>query len=243
MERETVLVIEDDRDLAHLLELHLADIGLAADCAYNGDVGLQKATEGAYVLVVLDLMLPGTDGITICRRLRRRDTYIPIMMVTARSQEIDKILGLEIGADDYITKPFSPGELAARVKALLRRTRNLTYGVPADGSHETIRIGELVIDVQKHRVHLGGSEVNLTAKEFDLLTYFARHPGQAFSREQLLDHVWHYRHDGYNHTVNSHINRLRSKIENDPSKPRYIMTVWGYGYRFAEPQEIEGADG
>lgn len=238
MERTDIaLVVEDDKDLVNLLRLHLSDMGLAIDAAHTGTEGLRKAQEGGYAIIILDLMLPGVDGLSICRRVRRQDHYTPIVMVTARSQEMDKILGLDLGADDYVTKPFSPRELVARVKAVLRRVHEVESGAGA-GRNGVIRIGSLTIDVERHRVFLKEEEIDLTAKEFDLLTHLARHPGQSFNREQLLDRVWHYQHEGYSHTVNSHINRLRAKIESDPSKPQYILTVWGYGYRFAEPEEL-----
>lgn len=238
-----MLVVEDDRDLVDLLTLHLEEIELSVDSASTGEEGLEKALNQRYDLIVLDLMLPGVDGLSICRRLRRQDHYTPILMVTARSQEMDKILGLELGADDYITKPFSPRELTARAKAILRRTRELSHSAGGHVGRRSIDAGELTIDVSKHRVFLRGEEVDLTAKEYDLLLQLASYPGQAFNREQLLDRVWHYQHEGYNHTVNSHINRLRSKIEDDPSHPRFILTVWGYGYRFAEAEEVERSEG
>jgi two-component system alkaline phosphatase synthesis response regulator PhoP len=235
----TVLVIEDDKNIVDLLTIHLSDIGFEVETAATGTDGLARAMSGSYGLIVLDLMLPGIDGLSICRRVREKDEYTPILMLTARSEEMDKILGLELGADDYITKPFSPRELTARVKALVRRVRELDPDTTRTGASAPIRIGDLTIETEKHRVFLGGSEIDLTAKEYDLLTLLASYPGQAFNREQLLDRVWHYQHEGYNHTVNSHINRLRAKVESDPSKPRYIRTVWGYGYRFSEAAEFE----
>ncbi|MEX2444140.1 MAG: response regulator transcription factor [Alkalispirochaeta sp.] len=234
--KTTALVIEDDRHIANLITMHLTDAGLEVDTAGDGESGLQKAVHGRFDLIVLDLMLPGVDGLSICRSVRKQDRYVPILVVTARSAEMDKITGLELGADDYITKPFSPRELVARVHAILRRTQEL--GSTATDAGTSIRIGDLTIDVPRHRAFRGSDEVDLTSKEFDLLTLLARHPGQAFNREQLLDRVWGYHHDGYSHTVNSHINRLRAKIEISPSQPQYIRTVWGYGYRFAEPGEF-----
>lgn len=236
----TVLVIEDDRDIADLITMHVTDAGLTVDVASDGTTGLEKAMNGTFDLIILDLMLPGVDGLSICRSVRKRDRYVPILVVTARSAEMDKITGLELGADDYITKPFSPRELVARVHAVLRRTQEMSSRVTDAGA--AIRIGELTIQVEQHRVYHSEEEIELTSKEFDLLTQLARHPGQAFNREQLLDRVWGYHHDGYNHTVNSHINRLRAKIELNPSHPRYIRTVWGYGYRFAEPEEFSSSE-
>ncbi|MBI3597408.1 MAG: response regulator transcription factor [Nitrospirae bacterium] len=233
-----ILVIEDDRDIAHLVELHLRDLGCEVHLAHDGAVGLEQALSKTYDLIVLDLMLPGMDGLELCRRLRARPPYTPILMLTAKSSELDRVLGLEVGADDYLTKPFSIRELVARVKALFRRVESL--GSPAStGASKTIRAGDLVIDVEKRKVTLRGEMAELTAKEFDLLLQFAQHPGRVYTRSQLLDLVWGYAHDGYEHTVNSHINRLRAKIEKDPARPRYILTVWGIGYKFAEPDERE----
>lgn len=181
-------------------------------------------------------MLPGMEGLEVCRRLRAKPPYTPILMLTAKSSELDRVLGLEVGADDYLTKPFSIRELVARVKALFRRVEAIgTQGSP--GPQKTIRAGDLIIDVEKRKVMLESKQADLTAKEFDLLLQFAQHPGRVYTRSQLLDLVWGYAHDGYEHTVNSHINRLRAKIEEDPARPRYILTVWGVGYKFAEPEE------
>jgi DNA-binding response OmpR family regulator len=178
-------------------------------------------------------MLPGVDGLEICRKLRTRPNYAPILMLTAKSTELDRVLGLEVGADDYLTKPFSIQELLARVKALFRRVEALrSQATP--GAQKTIRAGDLVIDVSKRRVTLGGRAVSLTVKEFELLLQFAQHPGRVYTRSQLLDLVWGYGHEGYEHTVNSHINRLRAKIERDPRQPCYVLTVWGVGYQFTE---------
>ena len=233
-----ILVIEDDRDIARLLELHLHDLGYDVHVAHDGPSGLKQALSKAYDLIILDLMLPGIEGLEICRNLRTKPNYTPILMLTAKSTELDRVLGLEVGADDYLTKPFSIRELLARVKALFRRMEALG-AQPASGTQNTIQAGDLVIDAEKRTVTLRGQSVDLTAKEFDLLLQFAQHPGRAYTRSQLLDLVWGYAHAGYEHTVNSHINRLRAKIERDPSHPRYVLTVWGIGYKFSE-EPVEG---
>lgn len=226
-----ILVIEDDRDIADLVALHLRDAGSEVTLCHHGEEGLRQALQGRHDLLILDLMLPGVDGLEICRRVRAMERYLPILMLTARSAEMDRVLGLELGADDYLAKPFSVRELVARVRAICRRMDALQDASETDASR-LVRDG-LVIDRQGHQVELDGRPLELTAREFELLWHFASHPGQVFSRGQLLDSVWGYSHDGYEHTVNSHINRLRAKIETDPSKPRYILTVWGVGYKFA----------
>jgi DNA-binding response OmpR family regulator len=172
------------------------------------------------------------DGLELCRRLRARPDYLPILMLTAKSSELDRVLGLEVGADDYVTKPFSIRELVARVKALFRRVDALAE-LPTEAT-EVLHVNGLEIDPARREVRLDGTEIHLTGREFDLLLHFASHPGRVYSRTQLLDVVWGYGHEGYEHTVNSHINRLRAKIEHTPSQPRYILTVWGVGYKFAE---------
>jgi len=227
-----ILVVEDDRDIAALVELHLRDLGADVTLAHDGRAALDLAMARSFDLIVLDLMLPGIDGLEICRRLRAQNRYTPILMLTARSTDVDRIVGLEIGADDYLTKPFNVRELVARVKALLRRVDALSKNEPEEISR--MEFGELTIDVIKRRVTLRGAEVELTAREFELLLHFARHPGRVYTRAQLLDQVWGYGHEGYEHTVNSHINRLRSKIEHDQSQPGYILTVWGVGYKFRD---------
>lgn len=231
----SILVIEDNSDIADLVALHLRDEGYEVSVHNDGSKGLAAARARPYDLLVLDLMLPGTDGLTICRELRAASHYLPILMLTAKSTELDRVLGLEMGADDYLTKPFSIRELVARVKALLRRAEAMGNQTREDeGEAEQIQCGELLIDTERRQVSVAGNRVELTAKEFDLLLHFARHPGRVYSRVQLLDQVWGYGHEGYEHTVNSHINRLRSKIESDPAKPRYVLTVWGVGYKFNE---------
>lgn len=228
-----ILVIEDNEDLARLLEINLKDMAFNVDLAFDGNAGMSAVLENPYDLVILDLMLPGIDGIEICRRIRAKDIYTPILMLTSRSSELDRVLGLEMGADDYVTKPFSVRELMARVKAIFRRVEK--FREDSDSiSAKVIRAGGLAIDTEKRIVSIKGKEVICTAKEFDLLLHFARHPGIVYTRSQLLDEVWGYGHDGYEHTVNSHINRLRAKIEADPADPDYILTVWGVGYKFTE---------
>ena len=222
-----VLVVEDDRDIANLVELHLAEEGLQVTLAHDGSEGLMKALSERYDLVILDLMLPGTDGIEICRRMRSRPNYTPILMLTAKSAEPDRVVGLEMGADDYLTKPFSVRELLARVKAILRRVAAMAKS-PDEVTDSRISVKGLTITLDKRLV-------DLTAKEFDLLVQFAAHPGRVYTRSELLDLVWGYGQDNYQHTVNSHINRLRAKIEHDPADPRYIQTVWGVGYKFYDP--------
>jgi DNA-binding response OmpR family regulator len=235
------LVIEDNQDIAHLLELHLGDISRIVDVAYDGAAGLKLAAEHSYDIIILDLMLPNVGGLEICRTLRTRGDHTPILMLTAKSSELDRVLGLEIGADDYLTKPFSIPELIARVKAILRRVEHNAASA-AERPQPVIQIDGLTIDAERRQVLVDGKRVELTAKEFDLLWHFAQQPGRVFSRAQLLDQVWGYSFNGYEHTVNSHINRLRSKLERDPANPCYIRTVWGVGYSLAEPQK-EAGDG
>ena len=228
------LIIEDDPSLAELVRLHLRDVGCAADIADDGVTGMEMFKDGHYELVVLDIMVPRKDGLSVCRDIRRLPGYVPILMLTAKSTELDRVRGLETGADDYLTKPFSVRELVARVKALLRRVDALSAETTGSAENDIIERGTMRITVPKREVCINDELITLTAKEFDLLAHFARNPGQVFNRVQLLDQVWGYNHEGYEHTVNSHINRLRAKIETDPAKPKYILTVWGVGYKFAE---------
>ena len=224
-----ILVVEDDQDINQLIAMNLKDMNLDVDTCDHGRRGFEMAKSGQYDLMVLDLMLPEMDGLEICRSLRAIDIYIPILMLTARDSEADRIVGLEMGADDYLTKPFSVRELQARVKAMLRRMDMLNKPAPES---DQLMVGGLIINVGQRKVLLDDQEIELTSTEFDLLIYMARQPGMVFSRTQLLDNVWGYQHSGYEHTVNSHINRLRNKLEKDPSKPQYILTVWGVGYKF-----------
>ncbi|NOX92204.1 MAG: response regulator transcription factor [Gammaproteobacteria bacterium] len=225
------LVVEDNHDIANLVSMHLQDLGAEVQIATDGNTGLSLAQKNRFDLIILDLMLPGIDGLEICRRLRGTDNDTPILMLTAKGAELDRVVGLEMGADDYLPKPFSVRELVARAKAILRRVD--TYTTPAT-TNDNLQAGALVLEQAKRRVSVAGNEIELTAREFDLLWHFATHPGQVFTRSQLLDSVWGYGHDGYEHTVNSHINRLRAKVEQDPSSPTYILTVWGVGYKFSD---------
>lgn len=225
-----VLIAEDNAEIASLVKLHLNDICCSADIAADGDMALSMFAKKQYELVILDLMLPELSGTEVCKRIREENKLIPIIMLTSKSTEIDRVLGLEIGADDYVTKPFSIPELMARVKAQFRRLDVLK--TPQQQSN--IKFGQLSIHIEKRQVVLRDERLDLTAKEFDLLLYFAKHPGRVFSRMELLSQVWGYQYEGYEHTVNSHINRLRAKIESDPAKPQYILTVWGVGYKFNE---------
>jgi DNA-binding response OmpR family regulator len=234
----SILVVEDDPALQDLLDLHLGDLGYRVDLVGDGRAGLERARVGDYALIILDRMLPGMEGLEVCRALRAEGVPTPVLLLTARGEEQDKVLGLDGGADDYVTKPFSIRELLARVGALIRRRR--LDGTEHEGdARRDVTVGPLALSPQKRTVTLDGEPVDLTAKEFDLLALFARHPGRAFSRQELLDLVWGYQYAGYSHTVNSHINRLRGKIEPDPAHPRFIRTVWGVGYRFAEREELE----
>jgi DNA-binding response OmpR family regulator len=228
-----VLVIEDQQDIAHLVRLHLKDLPCEVELAFDGLSGLAATEKKSFDLVVLDLMLPGIDGIEVCRKLRSRPPYIPIMMVTAKASEFDRVLGLELGADDYLTKPFSIRELVARVKALFRRIEQLenSSGRP---SEETLRFRDLEVDIGRREVCLADAPVNLTSREFDLLVHFLRNPGRVYTRLQLLDAVWGNGYDGYEHNVNCHINRLRTKIEKHPAQPQIVLTVRGVGYRLGD---------
>ncbi len=237
MENNRILIIEDDPKIVNLLDIHLSDLGFLLKKAADGRTGLEMALNENFRLIILDLMLPELDGIEVCRRIREQNRFTPILMLTAKSEEFDKVLGLEIGADDYITKPFSVREFVARVKVILRRIEVEKEKNSEDKNQSVIEAGSLWIDIDKHKVVLDGKPIELTAKEFDLLVLFARHPGRIYNRELLLELVWGYKYEGYEHTVNSHINRLRNKIERDPTKPRFIKTLWGVGYRFEIPEE------
>lgn len=233
-----VLIIEDDRDIIDLIAIHLNDLGIELDWAVDGVEGLKKALSSDYQLIILDLMLPELDGIEICKRIREKNKALPILMLTSKSDEMDKILGLELGANDYVTKPFSIRELIARIKANLRSIDAVKKELIEPDDRNELAYDDLYINLEKRKVMLAGTKIDLTAKEFDLLSLFALHPGRSYTREELLNTVWGYQFVGYDHTVNSHINRLRSKIEDNPADPKFIKTVWGIGYRFAEHEEL-----
>ncbi len=226
------LIIEDEIDLAKLIKLHLQDLNAVTQLAHDGVTGLELALTQTWDVIILDLRLPGKDGLDVCRELRAAGVNTPVLMLTARSTELDRVLGLELGADDYLTKPFSTLELAARVKALLRRSEIKPSSEPSAPKY--LQHGHISLDSERHIASVFQKPVELTAKEFELLWYFASHPGKVFSRADLLSSVWGYGHDGYDHTVNSHINRLRAKVEEDPANPKTILTVWGVGYKFSE---------
>jgi len=225
-----ILIIEDDPEIIKLLELHLSDVSYETTMAMNGDEGLQLALQNDYELILLDLTLPSLDGVEVCRRLRATKNT-PVIMLTAKSEEIDRVLGLEIGADDYMTKPFSIRELLARIKAVLRRT-NDTGKKQEDTS--IISAEGLTIDIDKRKVVVDDYKIELSPKEFELLVLMASNPGRNYTRTELLNMIWGYNFEGYEHTVNSHINRLRAKIESDMANPTYILTTWGVGYKFNE---------
>lgn len=228
---EKALIIEDDQDIANLISIHLSDMEFDVDTSYDGKGGLLKALNNSYKIIILDVRLPGLDGFEICKKLRLERNHTPILMVTSKSEEIDKIIGLEIGADDYLTKPFSIRELMARVKAILRRS-DLTKQAADSEENREIRTDGLYVNIALRIVEVHGKRVELSPKEFDLLVLFASNPGRTYTRTQLLEQVWGYQFEGYEHTVNSHINRLRAKIEGDLNTPEFILTTWGVGYKF-----------
>jgi len=230
--RRKVLLIEDSQDIAELMVFHLTDVNCEVTRAADGARGLEIAKAGRYDLIILDLLLPAIDGLEICRSLRNSRNFTPILMVTAKSAEIDRVLGLEFGADDYLVKPFGIAEFLARVKALVRRIEQFVQRDVA--KQGVIQAGSILVDIERRTVSIDDRNVELTAKEFDLLVEFAKHPGRVYTRAQLLDLVWGYGHDGYEHTVNCHINRLRGKIEKNQHNPTHILTVRGVGYKFSD---------
>ncbi|MGE0031352.1 MAG: response regulator transcription factor [Steroidobacteraceae bacterium] len=235
-----MLVVEDEQDLAMLLERHLKDAGYQVRLAHAGDVGLQIARSRPFDLIILDVMLPVMDGLEVCRCLRGERVYTPILMLTAKSTEIDRVLGLELGADDYLTKPFSVPELLARVRALFRRIQVLAEA--GKSPVQRISLGEeFSIDMDSREVKVRGEPVELTHREFDLLLHFAQNPGRVYTRAQLLDSIWGEGHEGYEHAINCHINRLRAKIERDQANPQLLLTVWGVGYKFAGESSLTRA--
>ena len=220
-----ILIIEDEPDLARGLAMNLTAEGYRVDAEACGDAGLERALRDRPDLVLLDVMLPGMSGFDVCRDLRRRGFEAPIIMLTARAEEMDRVVGLEIGADDYVTKPFGVRELLARVRVRLRRRS-------ADAADELLRFGDVEVDFDRHEVARGGRRIDLTGKELDVLRLLARHRGRIVTREQLLDEVWGYEHYPTTRTVDNHILRLRQKLESNPSDPRFILSVYGEGYKF-----------
>ncbi len=234
-----ILVAEDQTDIRDLLVMNLRQAGYEVTAVVDGVAALASQNEQASDLLILDLMMPGMDGLEVCKALRARGRSTPILMLTAKSTELDRVLGLELGADDYLTKPFSLAELLARVKALLRRAEMLRAaqsgsGAVGQSAASMLRNGDLEILPVKRQVRFRQQALDFTALEFDLLLHFAQHPGHVFSRGQLLNAVWGYTHDGYEHTVTTHINRLRAKLEADPMRPQLILTVRGAGYKMRE---------
>ena len=225
-EPQHILVVEDDPTISEVVARYLEREGYRPEIALDGEEALARASARYPDLVVLDLMLPKIDGYEVCRVLRSKGS-VPIIMLTAKGEETDKLVGLNLGADDYMTKPFSPRELVARVKAVLRRS-----AMPPGDDGDTLRYGDVCISPRTRRVTANGRKVELTAKEFDLLLFLARFPGRVFSRQQLLNDVWDYAFVGDSSTVTVHMRRLREKIEADPARPRHLLTVWGVGYKF-----------
>jgi DNA-binding response OmpR family regulator len=230
---KSILAIEDDPSLLDLLKIHLDNRQYNLSTASDGRTGLDKIMAGTYDLILLDLMLPEIDGLEVCRQMRAHGIKTPVLMLTAKGEEVDKIVGLEMGADDYVVKPFSIRELMARIKAHLRRV-SYEHAKAGSDKQATIKHGELTIEIEKRKVLIGANRVELSPKEFDLLVHMASNPGVSYSRTRLLNLIWGYEFDGFAHTVNSHINRLRQKIEPNMETPTYILTTWGIGYRFNE---------
>ena len=226
-EMATVLLVDDEPIVREVVEQYLRQDGFQVETAADGPEALQRFAAGRPDLVVLDLMLPGVDGLEVCRRIRTQSN-VPIIMLTAKADEVDTIIGLGVGADDYVAKPFSPRELVARIKAVLRRAS----APPPLAEGDPLRFGDLVVRPDRRQVEVAGRAVDLTAREFDLLEFLARHPGQVFSRDDLLDKVWDWAYASDGGTVTVHVRRLRQKIEADPERPRHVKTVWGLGYKF-----------
>lgn len=237
MEQKNVLIIEDDPEICDLLTIHLEDLGCQVVAIMDGVAGFEAARKQEHDLIILDIRLPSMDGIAICQKLRALDVNTPIIMLTARSEEIDRVLGLEVGADDYMTKPFSVREFIARVKAIFRRSQLIKSEISQEKSVQKIVFDELSIDIDMRKVMLKDKRIDLSPKEFDLLVLMASNPGKSYNRSRLLNLIWGYDFEGYEHTVNSHINRLRAKIEPDMDTPKFILTTWGVGYKFNEELE------
>lgn len=239
--KDKVLIVEDEFDIANLIQVHLSELDIDSDICCHGQQGLEQALKQNYQLVMLDVMLPGINGLDICRQIRQEKPLQAILMLTSKTSETDRILGLELGADDYMTKPFSIREMQARVRTQLRRVHAFTQRNSAEEAKQNSNnnpqeksstcIGKLLVDARYHQVTYKDTAINLTSTEFELLDYLCKNPDQVFSRSQLLDGVWGYNHSGYEHTVNSHINRLRNKLEENCADPQIIQTVWGVGYK------------
>lgn len=234
-----VLLVEDDNEIGRLVSMELRDLDCRVDWVPDGVTGLKHFKQEPFDLIILDLMLPGMDGFEVCRRVREYNRFTPILMLTAKAEKRDIILGLELGADDYVTKPFCTPELVARINAIFRRSEAGREDATGQVASWPLCRGPLIVHPSKRKATLSGQPVDLTAKEFDLLLLFVRNPGRTFSRSDLLNEIWGPQFEGHEHTVNTHINRLRSKVEPNPSTPRFIQTVWGVGYRFADIEEME----
>jgi DNA-binding response OmpR family regulator len=233
--KTSLLIIEDDDNISTAIEEYFSRAGYVVSAAPDGIAGIDAAVKGRPDVVVLDLMLPKMDGLAVCKELRQKNPQMPILMLTAKDDVVDKVLGLEMGADDYITKPFSLRELEARIKSVLRRTR--ASAASGDGNDEApIVRGTLRIDPVTREVTIADRQVELTPKEFDLLRLFAGNPGRVFPRKYLLEKIWDYSYEGYDRTIDSHINRLRAKIEQNPDNPQLVLTVWGIGYKFTDAE-------
>ena len=233
-----IIIVEDDLSIAEMLQFHMQEQGFAVTHFADGEAARQFLLNKPCSLAVLDIMLPGCNGLDICKQVRSKRPELPILMLTSLSAEADRVIGLELGADDYLTKPFSMRECIARVKALLRRSQ-VSMAQENTSASEHFEIAELVVDSAKRLVALEGRTVELTAREFDLLLYLLKNKGLVFSRSQLLDAVWGYSHDGYEHTINTHINRLRNKLKRTQDKPDFIQTVWGVGYKFDDTEQVD----
>jgi len=229
----SLLVVEDDENISTAISEYFSRAGYNVKTVEDGLAGVKAALDERPDAVVLDLMLPKMDGLAVCKELREKISYLPILMLTAKDDVVDKVLGLEMGADDYITKPFSLRELEARIKTVLRRTHNAGGSDGLKNEAPIVR-GKLRIDAEKREVAIGERQVELTPKEFDLLKLFASNPGRVFPRKYLLEKIWDYSYEGYDRTIDSHINRLRAKIEDNPENPQMVLTVWGIGYKFSD---------
>lgn len=238
MAQKKILIVEDDENIAELLSIHLKDEGFEVTHASEGNLASSLIEENEWDALVLDIMLPGKDGLELCRQVRKKEVYTPVIIISARASEFHRVLGLELGADDYLTKPFSMLELSARVKAIFRRQHAIQNTMLKKPSR--IYAGEFIIDSLSRQIYLKDKALDLTPREYDLLFHFIRNPGKIFSRLNLLNIVWGYQYEGYEHTVNTHINRLRIKIELQPNEPKRILTVWGQGYKFSLQDNSEG---